>query len=322
MAELLALPTVAAVDDPAQTLEVLRGLGVVGRAEFTSENRSVLTHLREDGDLLHLYLYHFVYETGEPIEVEVALPGVGAVHRIDGWTGDVRPQTGVRTDGERTIVTVALAPGETALLTLDRSATAAPPSRPATPETVAELPEWTIAVESWDAGELELITEDRGLGYQTREVRPRTAITRIEAGTGPLRPWQDLAEVGPEVSGVGEYTTTLQLDDGPDEGHRYVLDLGSTAGGLGSVRVNGAEAKGFDTSEPVVDVTEDLRGGDNIVTIRVASSLNNRLLARGYYANVRDIVTQWGGNDPQMQTATVHDHGLLGPVRLLREATS
>ena len=25
---------------------------------------SVLTHLREDGDLLHLYLYHFLYETG------------------------------------------------------------------------------------------------------------------------------------------------------------------------------------------------------------------------------------------------------------------
>ena len=35
MAELLALPTVAAVDDPAQTLDALRGLGVVGRAEFT-----------------------------------------------------------------------------------------------------------------------------------------------------------------------------------------------------------------------------------------------------------------------------------------------
>ncbi len=189
------------------------------------------------------------------------------------------------------------------------------------PETVAELPEWTIAVESWDAGELELITEDRGLGYETREVRPTTAVTRLDAGTGALRPWKDIAEVGPEVSGVGEYTTTLHLDDGPQEGYRYVLDLGSTAGGLGSVRVNDAEAKGFDTSAPVVDVTEDLRPGDNTVTVRVASSLNNRLLARGYYEKVPDIVTQWGGNEPQMQTTTVHDHGLLGPVRLLREAT-
>jgi hypothetical protein len=36
IAELLALPTVAAVDDPARTVEALRNLGVVGRAEFTA----------------------------------------------------------------------------------------------------------------------------------------------------------------------------------------------------------------------------------------------------------------------------------------------
>ena len=125
MAELLALPTVAAVDDPAQTVDALRSLGVQGRAEFTSENRSVLSHLREAGDLLHLYLYHFLYENGEPTEVEVALPGLGAVHRIDGWTGTVRPHAGVRARSDRTMVTVTLHPGETALLTLDRSVAAA-----------------------------------------------------------------------------------------------------------------------------------------------------------------------------------------------------
>ena len=64
---------------------------------------------------------------------------------------------------------------------------------------------------------------------------------------------------------------------------------------------------------PWVDVTADLPAGENTVTIRVSSSLNNRLLARGYY----DIVAGW--SDPNaMQTTEVHDHGLLGPVRLLR----
>ena len=72
---------------------------------------------------------------------------------------------------------------------------------------------------------------------------------------------------------------------------------------------------------PVVDVREDLQSRANWVTIRVACSQFNRLLARGYYEKVPDIVTQWGGNEPQMQTTTVHDHGLLGPVRLVREAT-
>ena len=99
---------------------------------------------------------------------------------------------------------------------------------------------------------------------------------------------------------------------------RYVLDLGSTAGGLGSVRVNDGEVKGFDTSHPVVDVTEDLRAGENTVTIRVSSSLNNRLLARGYYDTVPDIVADLAGLGDVMQTTEVHDHGLLGPVQLMR----
>ena len=320
LAELLELPTVTEVDDPTLTLAALRNLGVVGRAEFTSENRNVLTHLREDGDLLHLYLYNFLYETGEVTEVEVTLPGVGAVHRIDGWSGAVRAHAQARPDGERTLATVTLAPGETALLTLDRSAAPAPEAVAIAPETIMEILEWAIAVESWDAGELELIIEDRGLGYETREVRPLTAVTRIDAGTGPLRPWKDIPEVGPEVSGVGEYTAAVQLDHDPQNGSRYVFDLGSTAGGLGWLRINDGQATGFDTSRPVVDVTEDLRKGDNTVTIRVSSSLNNRLLARGYYDHVPDIVTEIAGTGPRMQTTEVHDHGLLGPVRLLRES--
>lgn len=322
MAELLAQPTVTAIDDPTRTVDALRGLGVAGRAEFVTENRSVLSHLREDGDLLHLYLYHFLYETGEPTKAEVALPGVGAVYRIDGWSGSIRPHSGVRQEQGRTIVTVTLAPGETALFTLDRSAPAAPESAPPAAETLAELPQWSIAVESWDAGELQVITEDRGLGYVTREVRPLTAVTRLDAGTGRLRPWKDIAEVGPDVSGVGEYTTTLRLDEEPRQGFRYLLDLGSTGGGLGAVRVNGGEARGFDTSAPVVDVTGDLKKGDNEVGVRVSSSLNNRLLARGYYDRVPDIALQLGGLEQRTQVTEPHDHGLLGPVRLVRETAA
>jgi hypothetical protein len=52
----------------------------------------------------------------------------------------------------------------------------------------------------------------------------------------------------------------------------------------------------------------------------VASSLNNRLLARGYYERVPDIITQIVTNEPRMQTTHVRDHGLLGPVQLRRKA--
>ena len=58
--------------------------------------------------------------------------------------------------------------------------------------------------------------------------------------------------------------------------------------------------------------------GENDRTVRVASSLNNRLLARGYYDRVPDIVAQFFGRESTQQTEA-HVHGLIGPVRLLRE---
>lgn len=318
MAELVAQPTVVEVQDQAETVTALRGLGVQGRAEFATDHRSVLSHLREDGELLHLYLYHFLYETGDPEEVQVTLPGTGTAHVIDGWTGQLREQRGVRTLDGRTVVTVRLEPGETTMLTLDRSRAASLDSTPATLEVVAEIAEWVIAVESWDAGEDQLITEDRGLGYVTREVRPTTAITRLESGTGTLRPWKDLDAVGPEVSGVGDYGAQVDVPTGLDGG-RFLLDLGSTVGSLGSVQINDGPRCGFDTSHPVVDVTDQIRPGENSVRVRVASSLNNRLLARGYYDHVPDVAAQVFGLSERMQITQVHDHGLLGPVRLLRE---
>jgi hypothetical protein len=49
--------------------------------------------------------------------------------------------------------------------------------------------------------------------------------------------------------------------------------------------------------------------------------LNNRVLARSCYERVPDIVMELAG-DSRMQTTHVRDHGLLGPVRLVRDAMS
>ena len=294
----------------------LDDLGAGGRARFVDDDRHVLTHLRQDGDLTVLYAYHFLYETAKPSTVGIALEGSGTAHRLDVWTGDLRPHRGARRDGDRTVVELTLAPGEVAVVVLDRASAASDSASPAVTE-VARAERWRLVVESWDAGESEVLTEDRGLGYVSREVRPTTAVTRLDAGETALAPWSELPAVGPDVSGVGEYTATISVPD-VEPGVRYVLDLGSTCGGLGSVRVGDGTARGFDTAHPVVDVSGDIRPGDNAVTVRVAGSLNNRLRARGYYERVPDIGAQLTG-EARTQNAVVRDHGLVGPVVLLRE---
>ena len=120
-------------------------------------------------------------------------------------------------------------------------------------------------------------------------MRPTTAVTRLDGGRGPLRPWREIPEVGPEVSGVGEYAATIHASTRRRPVRGCVLDLGSTAGGLGSVQVNDGPLRGFDTSRPRIDVTADVRPGRTPITVRVSSSLNNRLLARGYFDTVQDI---------------------------------
>ncbi|RKR75972.1 glycosyl hydrolase [Frondihabitans australicus] len=324
VAELLQQPSVVAVDSPAASLQALRDLGVVGRAEFTADNTTVLSHLRHDGDLTHLYLYNFLYDNGSPTAVEVSLPGHGTPWRLDPWSGALRPVAGSRSvstpeGGDRTLITVELDPGEIALVTLDRSAAPAADSSLPLRRDLATLDDWTIAVESWDAGELQVITEDRGLGYVTTEVKPLTAVTPLAAATRTLAPWTELAEVGPDVSGVGSYETVFTVEALPAGGDRILLDLGSTSGGLGAVQVNGSEPVGFDTSHPVVDVTSLVRSGSNELTVRVSSSLNNRLLARGYYDELHDIGAEFLGIDQTQQTSP-QPYGLVGPVRLVHES--
>lgn len=171
-------------------------------------------------------------------------------------------------------------------------------------------------MENWDAGEDELIIEDRGLGYKTREILPHTAVTPLRTPESKLLPWAELEHVGPQVSGIAQYTTTLKLDTGLSAAHRYIIDLGSTNGGLGSVSVNGGAPRGFDTSRPKVDVTDYPTAGENEVVVRVSSSLNNRLIARGYYERFPDAVLKMAEREG-VHVTRVREHGLIGPVRLV-----
>lgn len=313
LAALRTLSTVREIDDPAETVGALRALGVIGRAEFTAENRDVLTYLREDGDQLHLFAYHFLYETAAETTVEIALPGTGLVSRIDANTGEARPHQGVRTAGRTTVLELTLAPGESALLTLDRSE----PIADSTPHSGRTSPRSRGGTSPSRAGTpARTSSSPRTADLATRPARssrPRPSRTS-RAPTGLCSPGRTSPEWAPRCR-AGEYRAVIDL--GEEITGRLILNLGSTSGGLGSVSVNGGPVRGFDTSHPVVDITDDVRSGSNEIVVRVASSLNNRLIARGYYDRIPDIALMSTGSAGPHVTP-IRDYGLLGPVTVSR----
>ena len=99
--------------------------------------------------------------------------------------------------------------------------------------------------------------------------------------------------------------------------------------------MNGRKADAVDFNALTVDITELLQPGENEIRIETASSLNNRLLARGYYDrinsdslaladNANNANVTGEGQDPEEEPADmavlfnvktfVRDYGLTGAV--------
>ncbi len=108
-------------------------------------------------------------------------------------------------------------------------------------------------------------------------------------------------------SGIGIYETEFTAPDVPVEG-RVLLDLGDVRNSA-EVRVNG-EPAGITLFEPHrLDITERLRPGTNVLTVRVANTLSNYM---SQFPVFQDQPLNKGGDFPERRVS-----GLLGPVKLV-----
>jgi hypothetical protein len=168
---------------------------------------------------------------------------------------------------------------------------------------------------------------NRLLGIVTREIYYETRKTRIPIGPTELRPWREIPEAGPDVSGVGFYKTAFTLPEGWNADNGAVLSIESVNGNSAAVYVNGKKAPAFDFDCGKLDITALLVTGENSITVEVSSTLNNRLLARNYHAIVEktlklraqtrsteeaDALPELNTNRPEPQ-----DYGMIGEVKLL-----
>ncbi|WP_082126366.1 glycosyl hydrolase [Aurantiacibacter marinus] len=151
----------------------------------------------------------------------------------------------------------------------------------------------------------------------------------------------------PEIShfsGKATYRNSVSLSSGDLEGDaRILLNLGKVET-VGSVRVNGVETGTAWTAPYMVDITNALRAGDNVIEIEVANLWVNRLIGdaglpdtSGYVPEGREperqMVEWYSANEPPppgpRRTWATHyfqtpddpliPSGLIGPVTIYRQ---
>ena len=112
-----------------------------------------------------------------------------------------------------------------------------------------------------------------------------------------------------------------------------VLKIGSINKHTAAVYVNDIIAKAVDFDALEADISDLLKAGENVIRIEVTSSLNNRLLARGYFeksqiysmelaenANIVSSGTEDDGDNvpPDMSGFfQIQDYGMVNGVRLV-----
>ncbi len=343
VAEIKTLPNVRTLDAQGEALEALKDLGVAPRAAFAESNPNVLTCLKQDGDHLHLYVYNMQYTHTEPEKITLCVQGAGHVDEVDCWNGTEDVAASWKAADGYTAIDTVLAPGQARMFVIDLAAGEG--ENHVQPKVAQEidLPVWTLQVEDWNAGDRVDIIEDRGLGVVTHEVDYQTKKTLLDPVETELKPWKDIPEVGPEVSGVGTYTTRADLPaEALGEGKKICLSVGGTNGATYAIYVNGEKAPVPDYNGRCTEITGLLHAGENEIQVEVSTTLNNRLIERGYYKTSTDMSLALaasanngneglGGDEAEaaadnpmagmgmLITANVRvrDYGMTGPVKLV-----
>jgi hypothetical protein len=248
---------------------------------------------------------------GEPLDVELSLEGRGRPYRLDAWTGEIEPIARYRVENGRVTVRVQLALEEATIIalttrrrrfegresglhatslgghvvygrdgatvlratsngthsvTLSDGRTVPVPARGIAEPIDLSHAGWRLAVEDWRPAHPYATTT--GLrATETERVEHELELTSLEA-------WPDIPELA-DVSGIGVYTTTVTLpaDWRPPSG--AYLSLGEVFGSF-AASINGQPVP-FSQLSTTADVGRHLKPGENTISVRVATTLRNRL---------------------------------------------
>ena len=285
MVRLKSLRNVRTVESEADALPALQELGVKPRVSYSQSNTMLLPVLRSDESADYLYLYHYMYEETENFTATISVDGVFEPYLLDTWSGKVKSAENYRISDGRTEISVSIAPGETQLFVLRKDADLEDgfEKKAEIIETVVPLFGWKLSVDSFEPGEKMIRTEENSeTGVTTTEVAYSTEHRIIDVEKlGELLPWKDLKAVGEDVSGIGYYSTVFSLEEELSEKVKVLFYADSFSGGTAAVFINGQQVP-VNMDSRTADLTEYFKAGENEISVRVTSSLRNRMREVGY----------------------------------------
>jgi len=147
---------------------------------------------------------------------------------------------------------------------------------------------WRLSVEDWQPAH----PYDTTYGAAAAETRK----TKIELDLDVLKAWPEVPQLQ-NVSGLGTYSTTVDMPAGWNSANGAMLNLGEVFDSF-TLAVNG-RAVSINQLSAAADIGPYLKSGRNSIIVRVATTLNNRL------SKIDESVANRG---------LVQPYGLVGPV--------
>lgn len=252
-------------------IDTLRAASVTGNLRFTGDTSGVNFVQRRVDRRTFTFVHN---RSPEARQLTVWLPQPGAVTRWNAMDGRIVPVSASAAD-RGTVVPLALAAGEGALLALD------PAGKPAT----VRVP--TVATR------IDLPGEGWALSVEGHAKRQPFAS---EFGAVSLTDWRQVPDLV-NFAGTATYRRTVTLDAEAVSGaSQLILDLGDVRD-MASVTVNGRALPPAISAPFRVDITGAARAGSNDLVVTVANVPQNAMLdvkASGYKL-LKPVAAGWIG---------------------------
>ncbi len=298
--EMLSQDSVKWIKEDAQVLAQMAGDGI--EADAVYENAASVYHVRRSSEEADYYFFNNAGE--EAVSLEMTLTGNGSPFLLDAWTGEIISVAEYEKTGNGIHITLDLEKNEAAVIAVAEEGTFQGENcreelvivngEEGLPEEIELQDElWELTVESWTE-------DDEEEGITSGNHRKKTVLKPVST---TLKGWLELEGLE-HVSGIGVYTIHVPLD-GWDEDTRAFLEIGETIDNIVEIEVNGTKIRRLDQLVQSYDLEDILKNGDNTITIKLATTLNNAVNAIGEYAPIFG-----DGAQPQ-------NYGLTGEVTIV-----